>query len=84
MTDDKKPYKQTLPADAVLVKQIGSFEFFFSKMEHNFYIETADYHAGPVAFGKAEILDLLNIFDQRSDEKEKELISDLEQDDDDF
>jgi hypothetical protein len=84
VTADKKPYKQELPPDAMLVKQIGSFVFYFSKMEHTFYIETADYHAGPVALARAEILGLLNIFDKQSAEKEKELISDLEQDDDDF
>ena len=84
MTEDKKPYKQELPADAALVKQIGSFGFYFSKMEHKVYIEIADYHAGHIAFARAEILDLLIIFDQQSEEKEKELISELEQDDDDF
>jgi hypothetical protein len=37
-----------------------------------------------VAFARTGILDLLNIFDQQCEEKEKELISDLEQDDDNF
>ena len=60
MTKDKKPYKKKLPADAVLVKQIGSFGFFFSKVEHTIYMETADYHVGPVAFARSEILDLFD------------------------
>lgn len=58
----------------------GHLDYIFQRWN----IETADYHAGPVAFARTEILDLLNIFDQQCEEKEKELISDLEQDDDNF
>lgn len=58
----------------------GYLDYIFQRWN----IETADYHAGPVAFARTGILDLLNIFDQQCEEKEKELISDLEQDDDNF
>ena len=75
-------HEQELPADAVLVKQIGSLGFYFSKEQHTFFITTEDYHAGPAKFSKQEIIDLLSIFDQQAGEKEKEIISDLEQDDD--
>ena len=74
---------QELPADAVLVKQIGALGFYFSKTEHAFFIKTEDYHAGAVKFTKTEIIDLLNIFDLQTGEKEKDLFADLDADDDD-
>lgn len=85
MKKDKKPksYKQEIPADAVLVKEIGSICFYFSKVKHEFYMETAEYHAGPVVLSRTDIVELLNIYDKQSKEKEEELITDIEQEDDD-
>jgi hypothetical protein len=77
-------HDQELPADAVLVKQIGSLGFYFSKAQHTFFIATEDCHAGPVAFARSEIVDLLRICDNRTEEKETELLTELEQDDEDF
>ena len=75
-------HEQELPVDAVFVKQIGSLGFYFSKTQHTFFIETSDYHAGPVKFSKTEIIELLNIFDRQTEEKEKDLLAELDADDD--
>lgn len=83
-TENKTSYKPELPADAVLIKQIGSLFFYFSKSQHDVFIEISDYHAGPVKFARSEISDLLNIIDQKTEEKENDLIAELEADDDDF
>ena len=75
-------HEEELPADVVLVKQIGSLGFFFSKTQHAFFIKTEDYHTGPVKFTKAEIIELLNIYDLQTGEKEKDLLAELDADDD--
>jgi hypothetical protein len=74
--------KQELPPDAVMVKQIGPLAFYLSKEQDAFFITTEDYHSGPVKFSKTEMLELLSIFQQQTGEKEKELLAELEQEDD--
>ena len=76
--------KLKLPDDTVLVKQMGAMEFYFSKAEHAFFVAVSDYHSGPVKLLRAELLELLNIFDKQTEEKETELLSELESDEDDF
>jgi hypothetical protein len=52
-------HAQELPVDAVLVKQIGSLGFFFSKEQSTFFITTEDCLAGPVKFSNPVIFDKL-------------------------
>jgi hypothetical protein len=73
-----------MPADAVLVKQAGALEFYFSQAQHVFLLRMAGGQTGPVRFGRPEIIGLLNIFDQQTQEKESALLAELESDEDDF
>ena len=86
MEEDNKtvPDKLKFPNDTVLVKQMGAMEFYFSKAHHAFFVAVSDYHAAPVKLLRTELLELLNIFDKQTEEKETELLSELESDEDDF
>jgi len=83
--DDKGASGETaMPADAVLAKQTGPLEFYFSQSQHVFLVRISGGHAAPVRLGRTEIIGLLNIFDQQTQEKESALLAELECDEDDF
>ena len=83
MTEERARYNANQPDD-VLVKQVGNLCFYFSKQEHKLYVETTDYGTGREALSRADIIDLLRIIDGQAGEKEQELMTEMEQDDDDF
>lgn len=83
--DNKKvTEKLKLPDNAVLVKQMGALEFYFSKTKHAFFVSVSDYHAGSIQLSRNDLVELLNIFDKQTAEKETALMSDLGNEDDDF
>ncbi|MGC2063532.1 MAG: hypothetical protein WA610_11185 [Thermodesulfovibrionales bacterium] len=76
--------KPAMPDDAVLVKQTGPLEFYFSQSEHIFLVVISGCQAGPIRLSRPEIIGLLNIFDQKTQDKESTLLAELECDEDDF
>ena len=73
-----------MPEDAILVKQAGLLEFYFSKSEHVFLVSTPGCQSGPARLARADLMGLLDIFDQQTQEKEAQLLEELECDEDDF
>ena len=86
MKEDNKKVsgKPEMPGDAVLVKQTGPLEFYFSKSEQILLVGISGCQGGPGRLARPEIIGLLNVFDQQTREKEAELLAELECDEDDF
>ncbi len=73
-----------MPDDAILVKQAGLLEFYFSKSGHVFLVSMPGCQSGPARLARADLMGLLDIFDQQTQEKEAQLLEELECDEDDF
>jgi hypothetical protein len=79
-----KSGKPEMPDDAVLVKQTNSLEFYFSKLDHIILVKISGCQTGPFRLARPDIIGLLNILDQQTQEKESHLLAELECDEDDF
>ena len=75
--------KPEMPEDAVLVRQMGPLEFYFSKSEH-ILLAGISGQGGLVRLARPEIIGLLDVFDRQTQEKEETLLAELGCDDDDF
>lgn len=73
-----------MPDDAVRVKQTGGLEFYFSQSEHVLLVRISGCQTVPIRLSRPEIIGLLHIFDQQTQEKETQLLTELECDEDDF
>jgi hypothetical protein len=80
MEEEKKDtvFSKELPSDACIVKNIGPWEFFFSKSNCSLYISTSEYHAGPLELTRENLTELTDIVEKHRDEMEKDIVRDLE------
>lgn len=80
MGEQKKDtvFRNELPPDASVIKQIGPWEFFFSKSNSSLYVLTTDYHAGPLKLSREDLSEFIGIMEKHRDEVEKDIVSELE------
>lgn len=80
---EDSPKKAKLTDDKVLLKQVGSLDFYYSKKQHAFIVETSEYHVGSVKVSRPDLVELLQLFDKQAQEIETELLSELDAEDED-
>jgi hypothetical protein len=71
-------FNNELPADASVIKQVGSWKFFFAKSNSSFYVVTTDYHTGPLKLSMEDLSEFIGIIEKHRDEMEKDIVRDLE------
>jgi hypothetical protein len=71
-------FKNKLPSDAYLIKEIGPWAFSFSKSNCSIYVSTSEYHAGPLKLTRENLTELTDIMEKHRDEVEKNIVSELE------
>jgi len=58
-------YDVKLSEDAHVIRQIGPWRFYFSKLQNSLFIEVLDYHTGPLKLPKANLKELLEFIEQK-------------------
>lgn len=56
-----------LSEDAQVVKQIGPWTFYLSRLQHALFIEVTDYHAAPLKISKKDLCEFLGFIEQQEE-----------------
>ncbi len=76
--EEKNEYlNPDLPEDARLIKTSGPWSFYFSNSNKALYVETGDYHAGPLKLTKDELLQYAIAIETWSEERERMVLNEL-------
>lgn len=68
-----------VPEDAVMIKRIGSWEFYFSKSDYSLFVVTTDYHSGPLKLSKDELFEFIGVIEKHKQDVEKDISKELEE-----
>ena len=82
MKEQDSPNDSKLPGDAKRIKKIGSYDVYFSELEHSIFIVTRDYHPGALKLSRDELFELLGMIELSDREIEEAIIKELEEDSD--
>lgn len=66
-------FKISLPEDADLIKQYGSWYFYFSKSKNALFVEETEYHPHPLRLTENQFLELIGIIDSAMASAKKEM-----------
>jgi hypothetical protein len=68
-----KIFKISLPEDVKLIKQYGSWYFYFSKSKNALFVEETEYHPHPLRLTENQFLELIGIIDSAMASAKKEM-----------
>jgi hypothetical protein len=65
-------FKVKLPDDAEIIKQYGSWDFYFSKSKNALFVEVTEYHPHPLRLTENQFIELIGIIDSAMVSAKKE------------
>jgi hypothetical protein len=67
-------FKRTLPEDAKLIKQYGSWDFYFSKSEYSLFIEGTEYHPRRLKLSENDFFELIDTIESAMKAAKEEIL----------
>ncbi|MHA2010662.1 MAG: hypothetical protein ACW980_25405 [Promethearchaeota archaeon] len=65
-------FKVKMPDDAEIIKQYGSWDFYFSKSKNTLFVEVTEYHPHPLRLTENQFIELIGIIDSAMASAKKE------------
>lgn len=68
-----------VPEDALMVKRIGPWDFYFSKSDYSFFVVTTDYHSGPLKLSTDDLFEFIGVIEKHKQDVEKDITKELQE-----
>ena len=73
------PSEFEVPEDALLIRRIGPWEFYFSKSDYSLFVVTTDYHSGPLKLSKDDLFEFMGVIEKHKEDVERDVTRELEE-----